>query len=50
MNGIPSQFVNDPSPHLIGFGFNILMTLVIAQILVFVNSMDNKININVTNK
>ena len=40
MDGIP--FVDDPSPHLISFGFNLLMTLVIAQILVFCTLVEAK--------
>eukprot|EP00487_Bulimina_marginata_P000644 TRINITY_DN11276_c0_g1_i1.p1 TRINITY_DN11276_c0_g1~~TRINITY_DN11276_c0_g1_i1.p1 ORF type:complete len:110 (+),score=6.85 TRINITY_DN11276_c0_g1_i1:141-470(+) len=44
MNGVPSTYNEDPSPHLISFGFNILMTLVIAQILVFCNYLNNNIN------
>ena len=39
MNGIPH---NDFSKQSEGFGFNILMTLAIAQILVFVKGIDNK--------
>ena len=45
MNG-PSQFDNEFSPHLVGFGFNLLMTLAIAQILVFVKDNDNRMKIN----
>ena len=46
MNGIGSEFKDDPSPHLISFGFNILMTCVIAQFMVLCSKFIEQNTIN----